>query len=347
METLTGTVLEIQRMSTEDGPGIRSTVFLKGCTLACAWCHNPESIQPKPEVQWIGSRCIACRSCLGACPEHALSVGDKGISIARDLCRGCGLCVSACPGGALELLGSPWSADDLAYELAKDRAWFGAEGGVTVSGGEASMQADFTALLMEKLSALKIDTAFDTCGQASQVNFAKILPHSDLVLYDLKLIDSNEHRRWTGSSNEVILANLRFLAGYMKTHQRPGRLWIRTPIIPGVTATQENIMGIGSFIAENLSQAVERWELLAFNNLCRDKYVRLGKKWAFSETPLCGKDELATMLQAARESGVNPEIVTLTGSAALEQPGLSREEMKQRALTRRALVCSVNQEKLS
>ena len=147
---LHGTVLEIQRMSTEDGPGIRTTVFFKGCSLRCIWCHNPESISPQPQVQWIGSRCIGCRTCLDVCPNGALSAAPEGISIDRTLCNGCGTCVSECPSTAMDLLGEKWPLDALIEEVEKDRAYYDQSGGgITVSGGDPTMQADFVEAFLK------------------------------------------------------------------------------------------------------------------------------------------------------------------------------------------------------
>ncbi|MFH1138800.1 MAG: glycyl-radical enzyme activating protein [Pseudomonadota bacterium] len=312
-----GTVLEIQRMSTEDGPGIRTTVFFKGCTLKCAWCHNPESISPRPQIQWIESRCIGCGTCLGVCPEKALSAREQGgVVIDRGLCRGCGLCAEECPAAALELWGRPWGARELAAEVAKDRAYFEQSGGgVTASGGEATMQADFLAAFLRACRERELRTALDTCGQTSREALAQVLPWVDLVLYDLKEIDPERHRRFTGHSNRVILENLLFIAA--RVGRKP-ELWIRTPIIPGATDNRENIRGLGEFISRNLKGRAARWELCSFNNLCRDKYVRLGLDWAYRDAPLMTAGRMDELTEIAEKALGEAGIVSWSGSTRRE-----------------------------
>jgi len=314
-----GTILEIIRMSTEDGPGIRTTVFFKGCSLNCLWCHNPESISPKPQIQWLGTSCIGCGICIETCPETALEKTEKGIIINRSICNGCGLCTEECPTTAMELLGKKWTVLDLADELVKDRAYFEPSfGGVTLSGGEAALQNDFCLSLLKELKSRGIQTALDTCGQVSQELLASLLPYVDILLYDIKEIDSEKHKKFTGAGNEKILANAVFAANYKKTHISPKTLWIRTPVIPGATDTPENIRGIGDFIHANMLGAVARWELCAFNNLCRDKYKRLGIDWPFVHTELPERS-LMEELSLIVKSRVFPSIVCWSGSTKLEQ----------------------------
>lgn len=316
---INGRMLEIQRMSTEDGPGIRTTLFLKGCTLHCSWCHNPESISPKPELQWLKSNCIGCQLCVAACPNNSLSYVDNQIIIDRSLCEACGICVEECPTGALELMGHEVSVEEVVREVLKDKAYFEKSGGgITVSGGEPTLQADFVAEFLKKMKENGIHTALDTCGLAPAAAYEKILPFTDLILYDLKEIDSNKHKEFTGSSNEKILNNLLTISEWMKIHGSPKALWIRTPIIPDATGTEENIAGIGQFIAKN-NLHPDRWELCAFNNLCNDKYQRLGQKWTFEKYGLLKAADLDYLTAVARQSGVDPEVVLWTGSHKTEE----------------------------
>ncbi len=316
---LQGTVLEIQRMSTEDGPGIRTTVFLKGCSLNCTWCHNPESISQEPQVQWIASRCIGCEECLDVCSDGAISHGPEGVVINRDVCNGCGLCTEKCPSTALELLGTKWGVGDLINELIKDLSFFEKSGGgVTLSGGEPTMQARFSSNLLKGLKARGIHTALDTCGLCSREALDMLLPYSTMVLFDVKEIDPQRHQLFTGKTNEQILANLLYVSDYIRTHLIPGKLWIRTPLIPGTTATVENIRGISDFIASNLTDVTDRWDLCSFNNLCRDKYQRLGLEWAFKESGLLSESFLDSLIVAAKNSGVNPDLVRWSGSTRIE-----------------------------
>ncbi len=315
----TGTVLEIQRMSTEDGPGIRTTVFLKGCSLRCTWCHNPESMSRKPQIQWIASRCIGCRTCIDQCSRNALSISRNGVVIDRSVCDVCGDCIRECPSTAMELLGTEWSAADLVLELKKDRAYFEKSGGgITVSGGEPTVQAPFAAEILRQLMADGIHTALDTCGLCRQVSLDMLLPYASMVLFDIKLADPEAHKTHTGSSNTAPLENLRYLTAYMQDHLYPRKLWIRTPLIPGVTASTENIRGIGRIISALPTLSVDRWELCAFNNLCRDKYARLGLEWPFQNTPLLSRQEIESLTDEARRSGVDPKIVHWSGSTRLE-----------------------------
>jgi pyruvate formate lyase activating enzyme len=312
-----GTILEIARMSTEDGPGLRTTVFFKGCSLNCTWCHNPESISSRPQIQWLGTSCIGCGICVETCPESALKKTEKGIIIDRSLCNGCGLCTEECPTTAMELLGKKWNVHDLVHELIKDRAYFEPSGGgITLSGGEAALQNDFCLSLLKELKGRGIQTALDTCGQLSQSVLEGLLPYVDILLYDIKEIDSERHKKFTGAGNEKILANAAFVANYKKTHPTPKTFWIRTPVIPGATDTAENIRGIGDFISANLLGTVVRWDLCAFNNLCRDKYKRLGTAWLYAEEGLVERTLMEELTRIAR-GRVTPSIVCWSGSTKI------------------------------
>lgn len=314
-----GMVLEIQRMSTEDGPGIRTTVFMKGCSLRCQWCHNPESISPQPQLNWMGVRCIGCRTCVDVCPIGALSLTEKGVVIDRERCTGCGDCSEACPSTALELLGEKWSLEALAAEVEKDRAYFEKSGGgVTVSGGEPVLQHQFVGDFLKRMRGTGLHTALDTCGLYKWEHLAELIPYTSLVLYDVKEIDADRHRRLTGFSNEMILKNLENLSAHMASHLYPREIWIRTPIIPGATANRDTISAVGRFLAERIRKGVTRWELCAFNNLCRDKYSRLGLDWAYKDADLLSEEEMEDLAEAARRSGVEPSIVHWSGSTRLD-----------------------------
>jgi pyruvate formate lyase activating enzyme len=326
-----GTILQIVRMSTEDGPGLRTTVFFKGCSLSCLWCHNPESISLKPQIQWLETSCIGCGICVETCPEAALKKTEKGIIISRALCNGCGLCTEECPTTAMELLGKKWNVHDLADELIKDRAYFEPSGGgITLSGGEAALQNDFCLALLKELKGRGIQTALDTCGQITQETLTGLLPYVDILLYDLKEINSAKHKRFTGSGNDKILANAIFAANYKKNHAFPKTFWIRTQVIPGATDTEENIRGIGKFISTNLLGTVTSWELCAFNNLCRDKYTRLGMDWPYADKELPERTLMEELSRIAK-STVSQSFVCWSGSTKLEQNTNNKMTGKQNA----------------
>ncbi len=320
-ETVTGRIFEIQRMSTEDGPGIRTTVFFKGCSLKCVWCHNPESISPRMQLQWIASRCIACRTCIADCPEKALALSPEGMRVDRAVCNGCGLCAHVCPSTAMEMIGKDWSLNDLLHEVLKDSAYFQQSGGgITVSGGEPGLQARFVATFLKRLREQGVHTALDTCGMVPREALDLLLPYSAMVLYDIKEIDPEKHAAYTGHSNQAILRNLMYTGEFMRSHIYPRDLWIRTPIIPNATAEKENILGIGRFIAEHLNGVVQRWDLCAFNNLCRDKYLRLDRDWSYNENGLLESSRMIDLFETARSSGVDPAIVHWSGATRIDEP---------------------------
>ena len=314
----TGRILNLQRLSTEDGPGIRTTVFFKGCPLHCAWCHNPESISIQPQTQWFAVRCIGCRTCVETCPNGCLSMTPDGLHIDLARCEACGNCVEACPTGARELLGRNMTVEQALAELLKDHAYYEKSGGgVTLSGGEPTFQPDFAEALLRGLKEQGISTALDTCGLCTRDTLERLLPYTDLVLFDLKVFDPVAHRQLTGASNRQILENLDYLREALPGRYPAIALWIRTPLIPGATDTDANLTAIGRYLAGCLDGTLARWELCAFNNLCRDQYTRLGLQWAYAGTPLMTPTELAHCENVAKASGLPPELVLATGATRI------------------------------
>jgi len=306
-------VFSVQRMSTEDGPGIRTTVFLEGCSLACDWCHNPESIDRKPRAIWHGWKCMGCGSCVAVCERDAIERTKDGLRVDEARCAGCGACSEQCPTTAMEPKAVERELGDLMAEVVRDRAYYERSGGgVTVSGGEPTLQAPFVQAFLEACQAAGLHTALDTCGQCGTEVLRRLLPHADLVLYDLKHMDDAVHQQHTGHGLTRILGNLEALWGKTAAQGAPP-LWIRTPLIPGVTATPEALGAIGDFLAQRLAGRVLRWELCAFNNLCQDKYQRLGLEWAYQGQASLGLPALEALAQAARSSGVDPALVHLSG----------------------------------
>lgn len=314
---MTGRILDIQKLSTEDGPGIRTTVFFKGCNLRCAWCHNPESIPSKAEAVWVKARCIGCGCCVTACPEGARALTEVGAVVDADKCTGCLTCAEACPTGAVERKGVEYTVDALAAELLKDKAYFDKSGGgVTASGGEPLLQAQFVRALFDMLKTQGVHTALDTAANVPWDTLESVLEVSDMLLLDLKLADDEAHRRFTGVGNTRILQNAEWAAQYAR--ERGRTIWVRTPIIPGATDSAENIAAVGQFIAAHMAGAVERWELCAFNNLCRDKYARAGIQWDYEEAPLMRREDMEYLRGIAEQSSELGEAAVWTGAVRRE-----------------------------
>ncbi|MCL1929350.1 MAG: glycyl-radical enzyme activating protein [Treponema sp.] len=285
-------ILDIQRMSTEDGPGLRTTVFFKGCNLACPWCHNPESIDRKSDLNWFSQKCMGCNICRDACPQKGISRNDNGINFNRPLCVACGSCADACPQAAIELKGNAIGVEKLAAELVKDRAYFGADGGITLSGGEVLIQHEAALELSRLIKAEGVNVAVDTAGCYDFRLLEAMLPYIDIVLYDLKIFDNEAHKQIVKGDNRLITENYRQLI------DSNTRVWVRTPIIKGATDSEENIAAIGSFIAN--AGLPERWELCAFNNLCLDKYRRLDREWDHSGDGLTEKAHIEKLTEIAQ-----------------------------------------------
>jgi len=295
---LTGIIFNLQRYSTEDGPGIRSTVFIKGCPMRCPWCHNPEGERRDPELVWYEVRCIGARDCLSACPAGALTLTAEGMVIARDKCDACGICEEACPAAALEVIGKARTAGDVAREAARDRVFYEKSGGgVTLSGGEPAIQDEFSIELIQLLKQEGIHVAVDTCGGVSWHRLQPLIDAADMILYDLKTMDAQAHLRYTGVLLELVLDNAREVARSGKT------MWVRTPAVPGYTDSEDNIRAIAAFIREELP-GVERYDILAFNNTCGAKYGRLDRVFHLAGEPLLAEEKMRRLAEVASEEGV-------------------------------------------
>ena len=242
---LKGRIFNIQRYSTDDGPGIRSTVFMKGCPLSCLWCANPESMSRSLQVGHRDALCIQCGRCVATCPLDAVSLNldGKGITIDRELCNNCGECVKTCTESALTMHGQDLTVEDVLEEVKKDVMFYrNTGGGVTCSGGEPLMQAAFVAKLFQYCQESGISTALDTTGHASRAVLDLVLPYTDLVLYDLKCMDATDSLSAVGQPNNLILQN----AEYVMQSEIP--TIIRVPLIPGITEKTENLEKIAAFV---------------------------------------------------------------------------------------------------
>ena len=257
---------DIQRNSFVDGPGIRTTVFFKGCNLRCAWCHNPESQSAKPQMMFYKDKCTGCGKCKSVCPHHL------------EQCELCGKCTLYCPVDARKVCGKEHTVDEVLKEVLKDKAFYETSGGgVTFSGGECMLQIDFLAEILKKCKENGIHTAVDTAGHIPFESFEKILPYTDLFLYDIKIFDSQKHKQYVGVGNELILENLK------KLFERKAKLWIRIPIIPDVNDSIEEIQKIKDFLKTNGTP--EKIELLPYHAMGENKYRAIGKEPQIFKTP--------------------------------------------------------------
>jgi pyruvate formate lyase activating enzyme len=285
-------VFDIMRFSIRDGPGIRTTVFFKGCPLDCWWCHNPESRAPELETIRRDARCIRCGACREACPTGAAS--GKGV------CTLCGACVAACPTGAREIVGRAMTVAEILAEVLKDRAFFEESGGgVTFSGGEPLADPPFLATALDACRAEGLHTAVDTCGHAPTPVVRGIGGRTDLFLYDLKLMDDARHREYTGVSNALVLRNLAALA------EDSRNVAIRFPVIPGVNDDEENVMATGRFLAD---LGFAKIHLLPYHGTASEKYRQLGKPYRLASLRPPSAERLAAMCRTLESFGLNVQV---------------------------------------
>ena len=261
---MNGQIFDIKRFAVHDGPGIRTTVFFKGCPLRCIWCHNPEGMCLGRDLMVKRERCILCETCVSACKDNALSVQNNQIVIDRRQCTFCNACVDACPTRAIVRIDRDVTDDELVEELTCDLIFTGDEGGVTLSGGDPLFQADFALSVLKKLKERHVNTCVESCLMTPSHVIESLMEVTDHFLVDIKLIDSDAHRRFTGAGNEQILQNIALLS------TGNADMSIRVPLIPGITATDENLTGIARFV-KSLNRDLPI-ELLNFNSLALSKY---------------------------------------------------------------------------
>lgn len=291
---MNGFVFEVKRFAVHDGPGLRTTLFLKGCPLRCPWCQNPEGLHLEPRLWYKEADCLRCGNCVAACQERALAL-DERVHIDQVACVLCKRCLDACPTGALLLDGSEVSANEAEETLLQDAVFYAEGGGITLSGGEVMAQWPFALELLRRMRARGVDTAIETCLLVKQDVLSRFLELVDHFIVDIKYFDGAEHRRVLGESNELILANYRYLV------EKGADVLVRTPLIPGYTATEANIRAIARFV--RLTDANARYELLNFNPLCRSKYAALEEDYPVSGQPFSA-GEMEAFYAILREEGI-------------------------------------------
>lgn len=265
-------IFDIKRFAINDGPGIRTTLFMKGCPLRCVWCHNPEGISPKPVKLYTKKKCIGCQSCVDICPQHNLTLTADGIKEVGN-CLLCGKCTDECPTLALQMAGKEWEMDKLMEIVEKERKVMeDSEGGVTVCGGEPLMHPDYLIALLTELKGRGIHRTVDTTLFASEQTVERVMPLADLFLVDLKHMDSEKHKFYTGVPNEQILSNIRLISA------AGARFWIRIPLIVGVNADDDNLKASADFLA-SLPNAPECVNLLVYHDVGKGKHARMGTSY--------------------------------------------------------------------
>jgi pyruvate formate lyase activating enzyme len=276
LERVEGIVFDIQRYSLHDGPGLRTSIFLKGCPLRCGWCSNPESQGVGPELVMFAANCLACGACVEACDPGARQLVDGQLEWERGLCNLCGACVRVCPAQAVSWSGQYWTAGDVIREALRDAPFYEDGGGMTLTGGEPTSQPQFAEAILRLAKAEYLNTALETTGNASWEVLERLLPYLDLWLYDIKHMDSNTHRQYTGLGNELIHSNLRKLAALGAPIQ------VRVPVIPGCNMAEENMRRMAEFVVE-LGDAVHSVDLLPYHTLGRAKYAALGHSYLWQD----------------------------------------------------------------
>lgn len=309
-EEIRGRVFDIQRWSLQDGPGIRTTVFLKGCSLACEWCANPESWLGAPEMAYFTDKCIGAGRCAALCPFGAITMENDRPSTDWGVCRSKCYgkvdapypCTKKCYSQARRTIGQHMTAAEVMQEVLKDKGIYDESGGgMTVSGGEPLYQSVFLAELLRQAKGRGLNTAVETCGFASWKAYEQALEHTDLVFLDLKQFDSTRHKELTGQRNELIFANAFRIADFMR--RKGGRMITRLPVVPGRTDTLENVTAVAEFV--RTLPGVETLELMAYHRLGRGKYKDIGKAYPLEDVAPPTKEEMRPLLDAVASRGLS------------------------------------------
>lgn len=295
-------ILEIKTNSLDDGPGIRTVVFFKGCPLSCVWCQNPESRKPGPELSWDAGECIGCGTCAELCPEGAVGP-DNRFFVDRGLCSLCYECVERCPAEALQRAGRQYGISEIIEIIKKDIPFYKTSGGgVTLSGGEATMFMEYSSALLEEIRKLDVHVILETCGLFDYGKFmSSMYGGLDEIYYDLKLLDAGEHRQYCGVKNETILDNFKKL--FAKAREGGVPVLPRVPLIPGITATEHNLKSIASFL-ERIG--VKEVALLEYNPLWIDKCAMLGIEKPELPTEWMDREKIEEIKEIFRDRGAHP-----------------------------------------
>jgi pyruvate formate lyase activating enzyme len=294
-----GIIFDIQKFSIHDGPGIRTTVFLKGCPLRCRWCHNPESQKRKPEISFDAERCISCGWCFANCPQSAHVMQDGRHVLLRDRCTRCGICARKCYARAIEVIGREVSVEEVIADVLRDRPFYETSGGgMTLSGGEPMLQFEFTAALLRAAKDEGLHTCLDTCGYAPIGQFLSLLDDVDLFLYDIKDTDADRHLQMTGVPLTPILDNLR------RIDAAGGRIVLRCPLIPGINTDLAHLHSLAD-IAESLAHVVEV-TLHPYHPLGKSKAERIGAAWFMQDSGYANKADIDAWLAEIRSHTNKP-----------------------------------------
>ena len=296
-----GVIFDIKKYAIHDGPGIRTTVFFKGCPLACRWCHNPEGITVASQRIYRQERCVSCGECIQVCPQKVITRTADGIIRDPAGCNLCQTCAEHCPSEAVEFVGQKVTVAEVMQQIEKDTVFYDQSGGgVTLSGGEPLMQPDFLMELLEACSDLDLHRTVDTTGYADAALLLQVARRTDLFLYDLKIMDATKHRDFTGVPNQLILDNLKILS------ENKARIQVRIPIIPGINSDADNIHRTADFVAP--LPGVEHVSILPFHNSARGKYRRLGMECMSADMQSPSNEHLNRIAGWLQQSGLQVKI---------------------------------------